>query len=180
LGLGSLAAVGTPSRTRDRASILRSVRRSLFWIGVADPLAEVAHFEVEGNVLAVSGTQLGFAGSPYELRYALHGRRLEAEIVGGSSLALDLGHEDFVDIGFSPAANSFPIVRDGLQHDGERRTYVMAWVDVPSLEVHRSEQVYEPIRPGLVRFSADDFEADIEVDDEGFVVHYHGLARRVG
>jgi Putative glycolipid-binding len=156
------------------------VRRSLFWIGIADPLAEVAHVEIDNDGLAVRATQIGLADSPYELRYAVRGRQVEAEIVGQSSLELTLEDEDFFDIGFSPAANSFPIVRDGLQHGGEPRSYVMAWVEVPSLEVHRSEQIYEPIRPGLIRFRSDDFEADIEVDDEGFVVHYHGLARRVG
>jgi hypothetical protein len=56
---------------------------------------------------------------------------------------------------------------------------VMTWVDVPSLEVSRSEQRYEPLRPGVVRFRQVDFTAEIELDEDGFVVRYPGLAARV-
>jgi hypothetical protein len=55
----------------------------------------------------------------------------------------------------------------------------MAWVDVPSLELTRSEQRYEPIRPGHVRFRSGSFTAEIEFDGDGFVVLYPGLAERL-
>jgi hypothetical protein len=55
----------------------------------------------------------------------------------------------------------------------------MTWVSVPDLTVSRSEQRYEPIAPGVVRFRSGSFEADLEFDDEGFVVRYPGLAERV-
>ena len=54
----------------------------------------------------------------------------------------------------------------------------MSWVDVPSLEVSRSEQRYEPLGDGLVRFTAGDFTSDIRFDPEGFVVDYPGIAQR--
>jgi hypothetical protein len=101
-------------------------------------------------------------------------------VVDGGRLEYELGAgEDFFDVAASPFTNSFPVVRDALHRGGGARDYVMAWVDVPSLEVHRSEQRYEPLRPGLVRFSSGDFTADIEFDADGFVLRYPGLAERV-
>jgi hypothetical protein len=55
----------------------------------------------------------------------------------------------------------------------------MRWVDVPSLEVTISEQVYEPLGEGLVRFRSGSFTADIEFDRDGFVVAYPSIARRL-
>lgn len=54
----------------------------------------------------------------------------------------------------------------------------MALVDVPWLEVVRSEQRYEPVVPGLVRFRSVDFSAILELDEDGFVVRYPGLGIR--
>ena len=59
------------------------------------------------------------------------------------------------------------------------RSYVMRWVDVPSLEIHMSEQVYEPMGEGLVRFRAGTFTADIQFDEAGLVVDYPGIATRL-
>jgi hypothetical protein len=54
----------------------------------------------------------------------------------------------------------------------------MRWVDVPSLEVSTSEQRYEPLGDRLVRFSAGRFTADIQFDENEFVLDYPGIARR--
>jgi hypothetical protein len=54
----------------------------------------------------------------------------------------------------------------------------MAWVSLPDLKVHRSEQRYEHLAPGRVRFSSDGFTADLELDADGLVITYPGLARR--
>ena len=158
------------------------MRRTLFWLGTDAPLAEVAHVEIDGRELRVRATQIAVAdASPYELHYAIDGRRMAAEITGGGRLEYELGDgEDFFDVSASPFTNAFPIVRDALHRgEGTARTYVMAWVDVPSLDVQRSEQRYEPLRPGLVRFTTGLFTADIEFDADGFVVRYPGLAERV-
>jgi hypothetical protein len=156
------------------------VKRSLFWLGLDEPLAEIAHAELEGDRLRVRGTQIALGdGAPYELRYAIDGGRLEAEVVGGARLEYELGDEDFFDVSASPFTNSFPVIRDDLHRGGGPRDYVMAWLEVPSLEMHRSEQRYEPLGPGLVRFRTGSFSADIEFDAEGFVVLYPGLAKRV-
>ena len=52
-------------------------------------------------------------------------------------------------------------------------------MSLPDLKVHRSEQRYEHLAPGRVRFSSDGFAADLELDADGLVVVYPGLARRV-
>jgi hypothetical protein len=149
---------------------------SLAWLGSGAPRMEVAHVEHgERNVLAI-GTQLG---SVYELRYKLESRRLSLEVVGERSRQVDLGDADFFDLSWSPLFNSLPVIRDGLLQGGPPRTYVMCWVDVPSLDVRRTAQRYESVGHGLVRFTADDFVADIRFDDAGFVLDYPGLATRV-
>ena len=137
---------------------------------------EVAHVERNGSELTAEGTQLG-AG--YELRYRLASDTLRLELVGERSLELDLGDADFFDLGWSPLFNSLPVLRDDLLRIGPPRDYVMNWVDVPTLAVSRSEQRYEPLGDGLVRFRAGGFEADIRFDDAGYVTHYPGIATRV-
>ena len=56
----------------------------------------------------------------------------------------------------------------------------MTFVRVPSLEVERSEQRYEPLGERLVRYSSGDFAAEIEFDEDWFVMRYQWLAERVG
>jgi len=145
-------------------------------MGDRAPRMEVAHVDHHRDDITAVGTQLG---SAYELRYRLAPGVLSLELVGRRSLEVELGDADFFDLGLSPLFNSLPVIRDGLLRDETPRSYVMRWVDVPSLEVTASEQRYEPLGNGLIRFEAGDFIADIRFDDEGFVVDYPGLAKRV-
>jgi uncharacterized protein len=151
---------------------------TLAWIGDGAPRMEVARVERDGTELTAEGTQLG---ASYELRYRLAADTLRLELVGERSLELELepGGADFFDLGWSPLFNSLPVLRDDLLRRGSPRDYVMLWVDVPSLEVSRSEQRYEPLGGGVVRFRAGSFEADIRFDDEGYVVDYPGIGTRV-
>ncbi len=55
----------------------------------------------------------------------------------------------------------------------------MAWVLVPSLEVIESSQTYQVLEGLRFRFTSDDFTADLDVDEQGYVRHYPGLAERV-
>jgi hypothetical protein len=136
---------------------------------------EVAHVERRARDFTAIGTQLG---AVYELRYRLEPKSLCVELVGGRSLELDLGDADFFDLAWSPLFNSLPVIRDGLLQTGPPRDYVMRWVDVPSLQVTSSEQRYEPLGNGKVRFTAGEFTADIRFDEAGFVLDYPGLATR--
>lgn len=148
---------------------------SLAWVGDGAQRMEVAHVERRDRDFTAVGTQLGVV---YELRYRLDADTLALEIVGERSVELKLGDADFFDIGWSPLFNSLPVIRDGLLEAGPAREYVMSWVDVPSLEVSRSEQRYEPLGNGHVRFAAGDFTADIRFDEAGFVLEYPGIATR--
>jgi len=136
---------------------------------------EVAHLERRAGGFTAIGTQLG---SVYELRYQLNVGRLALDLVGQRSLELDLGDADFFDLGWSPLFNSLPVIRDRLLELGPPRDYVMCWVDVPTLEVMRSEQRYEPLGHGRVRFTAGSFAAEIQFDEDGFVLDYPGIATR--
>ncbi|MGC1214420.1 MAG: putative glycolipid-binding domain-containing protein, partial [Micromonospora sp.] len=86
-----------------------------------------------------------------------------------------------VDLGGSPFFNALPVRRLGVARapaDTARRVTV-AWVLVPSLVVVATEQEYTSLGPGRVRFSSDTFTAELDVDPDGFVVRYPGLAERV-
>jgi hypothetical protein len=134
---------------------------------------EAAHVE---SLDRASGTQIGRA---HELRWQLDGRRLDLEIVGGATARVELGDADFFDVLASPFFNSLPVVRDGLLDGGSARDYVMCFVQVPSLDVVRSEQRYEPRGDRVIGYSSGSFAADIEFDADGFVTLYHGFLERV-
>ncbi len=122
-----------------------------------------------------SGTQLGVT---YELRYQLEQAVLHLELVGERTLELELEGADFFDLGWSPLFNSLPVTRDRLLEPGPPRDYLMRWIEVPSLKVTLSEQRYEPLGGGVVRFRAGDFVSDITFDPDGFVVAYPGIGAR--
>jgi hypothetical protein len=147
--------------------------RRLVWSGLDAPRMEIAHVELEARELRAHGTQIG---RDYELRYELEPGRLRAEVVGGPSIDIGLDGADYFDLGYSPLFNTLPLI-DGLDSAGS--DYVMAFVRVPSLEVERSEQRYEPLGAERVRFSSGSFVAELETDADGFVVRYEGLAERV-
>ena len=93
------------------------------------------------------------------------------------------------DLSLCPLTNTMPILRHdlvGASHRSEESAHdlLMAWVSVPDLAVTRSQQRYsvsDSIDEGgaLVGFSSTDFRTTIEVDADGLVVNYPGLARRV-
>jgi uncharacterized protein len=147
--------------------------RTIVWRGLDLPLMEIARAEVEGAELRAQGTQIGVA---YELRYELEPGRLRAQVVDGPTVdvALEDG-TDYFDLGYSPLFNSLPVLA-GLE---QATDFVMTFVGVPSLEVSRSEQRYEPIGDGVIRYRSGSFVADIEFDADGFVTRYEGLAERV-
>jgi hypothetical protein len=57
----------------------------------------------------------------------------------------------------------------------------MAWVEVPSLRVLPSRQMYRGLGSGKVEFHSGDggFSAELTVDHDGIVVDYPGLAALV-
>ncbi|MFI6759184.1 putative glycolipid-binding domain-containing protein [Micromonospora sp. NPDC050417] len=87
-----------------------------------------------------------------------------------------------VDLGGAPLFNTLPVRRLGLRTatPGAVHRLTVAWVLVPSLVVVPSEQVYTVLEGGNVRFLDDGFEAELRLDQDGYVVDYPGLAERVG
>ena len=116
----------------------------------------------------------------------------DAESTGDPGLPEPGGDTDLVrgavdcDLGLCPATNLMPVVRHGLHLGPGERDFLMAWVSVPDLGVHPSEQRYEHVRltPGgaVVRYvgAHRDYVGEIEFDRDGVVIHYPDLARRVG
>ncbi|MFF5296770.1 putative glycolipid-binding domain-containing protein [Paractinoplanes globisporus] len=86
-----------------------------------------------------------------------------------------------VDLGGSPLTNTLPIRRLGLlkAEAGVSHRISAAWVLVPSLEIVQADQIYTPLGDNRIRYASETFSAELTVDDEGFVVDYPGLARRV-
>jgi uncharacterized protein len=183
-------------------------RRAVTWRGVEEWLAEHVRVELADDGVSAEGVQLGAEPAPYRADYRLDAtdrwmtRRLEVRISGESrQRALVLEHDGAgawtidgepapalagaldCDLAFSPLTNLLPVRRHALHEAGAAaRDFAMAWVDVPSLAIHRSPQRYEPVRPGVVRFVAldSDFTAELELDRDGLVVRYPRLAERVG
>ncbi|GAA1154112.1 putative glycolipid-binding domain-containing protein [Nesterenkonia sandarakina] len=89
------------------------------------------------------------------------------------------------DLGLCPVTNTMPIRRLGLlDRDVPSTHLVMAWVEMPSLRVQRSEQVYASKwtdERRLVKYSTlrGDFSADLTVDSYGLVIDYPTLAHRI-
>jgi hypothetical protein len=150
--------------------------RMLVWRGLDAPRMEIAHADLDDATLVARGTQIG---SAYELRYELGAGSLLLDVVGDRTVEVDLGDADFFDLGYSPLFNSLPILAHDLHLGGGVRDFTMAWIEVPSLAVRLSQQRYEPLDVGRVRYREGSFAADIEFDDEGFVTYYPGLAERI-
>jgi hypothetical protein len=172
-----------------------SARRLLIWRGLEEWLAECGTVALGADELHARGVQLGVDPEPYRLDYELETgpafvtRRLRLTATGaGWTRELDLRRDPGgawsepgldgaldCDLALSPLTNFMPVRRNA----GEPGEHSMAWVSVPDLAVHRSEQRYEPLPGGGVRFSDDTgFTADLELDDDGFVTRYPGLAER--
>jgi hypothetical protein len=87
-----------------------------------------------------------------------------------------LGDAIDIDLYASPLTNTLPLRRLNLTTPGVTETVVAAWVLLPSLAVIANAQTYTVLEPGRVRYASGSFTADLDVDEEGYVVHYPGLA----
>jgi hypothetical protein len=80
------------------------------------------------------------------------------------------------DLAFSPLTNTMPILRERLAEGRGPVDLLMAWVSVPDLSIRASRQRYEPVDAHHVRYRSGSFSAEIEIDDDGLVRRYPGLA----
>ena len=86
-----------------------------------------------------------------------------------------------IDIWPTPFTNTFPIRREPLAL-GERRQFLMAWVFAPDLTVRAQPQAYTRLADRLYLFESldgSDFQAKLPVDEDGIVLDYPDLFRRV-
>jgi hypothetical protein len=86
-----------------------------------------------------------------------------------------------VDLTATPFTNTLPIRRLGLR-SGQSETIRVVYVRFPGLSVTTNHQRYTCLEPGRrYRYESvdSDFTREIEVDDDGLVVTYPGLFRRV-
>ena len=86
-----------------------------------------------------------------------------------------------VDIWPTPFTNSFPIRREPMRV-GERRRFRMAWIFAPDLTVRAQPQAYTRLADRLYLFENLDgsgFTAELPVDEDGIVLDYPDLFRRV-
>jgi hypothetical protein len=174
---------------------------TILWQDVETGALDRCRLEAGPEGLRLSGTVLTAAhGTPLDVRYLVEAdrdgltRRVELELDGGSTrrvlladgggrwrwdggpeLAQVAGSLD-VDLTVTPATNTLPIRRLGLQV-GQAADLHMAWVQFPGLEVLPSAQRYERLAPDRWRFSTGDFEAELLVEPAGLVLDYGGLFR---
>lgn len=97
----------------------------------------------------------------------------DSATVSALSAALD------VDVGKCPLTNTMPIRRlDLLSGSMPRTPLVMAWVDMPSLQVIASDQYYSSVDESHVRYVSGTRGVDVvfDVSPSGIVTHYPGLA----
>lgn len=85
-----------------------------------------------------------------------------------------------VDFEISPATNTLPIRRLGLDV-GESTAVDAVWVRFPSLKLERLQQRYTRINDKCYKYETPStrYEAQLEVDNDGLVVHYDNLWNRI-
>jgi hypothetical protein len=86
-----------------------------------------------------------------------------------------------IDLAASPFTNTLPIRRAGLKPRGRAKEFRMAYVPFDTLVPNVDAQRYRCLETGLYRYEAVDgsFVAELTVDDDGLVVDYPPLFRRV-
>lgn len=158
----------------------------------------------EGGAIVAQGVVIGGRfGDDYGASYTIHCdaawrvRHAVIEVAGGGQLELfadGKGHwqgadgapiEQLagcidIDLTASCFTNTLPIRRmqDAL---AERQAIDVAYVRIPGLTVEKAEQAYTRLGPGLYRYEgvAAGFRAELEVDEDGLVLQYPGLFKRV-
>jgi uncharacterized protein len=118
---------------------------------------------------------------------ASYNHRGSPELAAAEADVDELGEALDCDLNFSPMTNLMPIRRHRLNEEPGSAELVMGFVTVPELAVRASRQRYEHVsRDGdgaVVRFIDlglfAGFTADLELDADGLIRVYPGLARLV-
>jgi len=193
------AAFDLLGRARVPELLLVSVTAVLWQ--ASDGGSEVCVLERAGNGWRLRGTVLTHeAKQPIELRYAVTvdsawattdvevlvalaggDPRELAELSGvwaGTERPPQYSDCVDVDLSFTPATNTLPIRRLGLDIGEEAEIHV-AWLVWPKLSVRRVLQRYARLAEDRYRYTQDEFEAELTVDRQGLVLEYQGLWRAI-
>lgn len=182
-------------------------RRHLVWHVVETAGFEAAWLSLDGMTLRATGRAVGQLPEPYWLTYTLQtddrAATTRLEITAATADAqyqLDLRRDDGAwsvngrprddladaldcDLACSPVTNTMPIVRHGLHRGPGAHRFVMAFVQVPTLRVVASQQSYTHLDvaddAARVRYASGTFVSDLTVDQDGLVVDYPTMARRI-
>lgn len=88
-----------------------------------------------------------------------------------------------VDVAACVLFNALPVRRLGLHHRSGEHDLPIVYVGLPDLSVDLVRHNYrsDPVETGpcVVRFTRNQRTTELTVDDEGLVVEYPGLARRI-
>lgn len=143
----------------------------LYW---AEYSLEVDNLGVTRRLL-INASGKGFQNK-LEIRNGKNGWKVQGKNDPNLNGALDC------DIAYSPMTNTMPIARYGLHHRLQSKELLMAFIEMPSLQVVPSKQKYTHLKRvqkgGLVHFSSGSFKADLLVDSRAFVMRYPNLADR--
>jgi uncharacterized protein len=84
-----------------------------------------------------------------------------------------------VDIQWSPLTNTLPVNRLRMS-PGDEHDITVAYFSLPDLGIKPVRQHYTSAGNGIVRYASEtrDFERDLTVDDQGFVLEYPDLFSR--
>lgn len=164
---------------------------------------------LDGGRLEADGRAVGQEGGPYWIDYRLETgdrwihRRMQVESRWeGGSATLDLQCDDGggwtvdgeprpdlvealdCDLAACPLTNTMPIRRHDLHRREGEMTFLMAFIEVPTLRVVANEQRYTHLRAlpdggAIVRYASGSFSSDLRIDADGFVVEYPQLGWRI-
>ena len=168
--------------------------RSVRWKGLDLKTVEHCHVVANGRDTRIRGAVIGpDFGLFYRLKLDENGHTRTVRIERADGKVLELfadgagGWSDDraepiaalrgcldVDIWPTPMTNSLPIWRTDWQ-DNQPVRFAMVWIDATDLSSKRSEQVYTRVDARHFRYQSADFEAMLELDDDGIVTHYPGL-----
>lgn len=84
-----------------------------------------------------------------------------------------------IDLGLSPFLVALPLQRLPLHEQLGRQSVTVATVSLPDLTVRRQVQTLTHLRRGAVRATVGAFSTDLEVDGDGYVIEYPGVATRI-
>lgn len=187
-------------------------RGQLVWQVVETAGFEAAWLSLDGIALRATGRAVGQLPEPYWLTYTLETderaatTRLQvAATTADAQYDLDLRRDGGAwsvdgeprpdlagaldcDLACSPLTNTMPIIRHGLQRGAGAgtREFLMAFVQIPTLQVVPSRQSYthlglvdEAGGAARVRYASGTFVSDLTVDRDGLVIDYPTMAHRV-